>query len=126
MEIFTAIGLRRIANLENLMFAVSPELFGLVSQAFVLGLILVTATMWSYDMGRTITLMGPVSALFWSTVKLLGVSLFCYCLARGHVTDEFMITSMMYGALNSVTFIIIGYVDDLNGSKLKWLFSSAN
>lgn len=107
------------------MIAVSPEFAVLVAQVVMLVLIVIPTAMFSYDAGRDIARTNrALPPLLLSGVFLLASSVFAYCVIGLPHAQELIFTAMSNGALAWVIGIIVGFIDDLNGAKLKWLLSA--
>jgi hypothetical protein len=109
------------------MFTISPEIDILIAQAVTFTLIVIPTFMFSYDSGRFIGwTQKPVWSLLWSGAMFLALSLFAYCVAGFRLQtfgNDFIFTAMGYGALAWAVGNIVGYIDELNGAKLRWLLS---
>lgn len=110
------------------MFTISPELDILIAQAVTLLLIVIPTFMFSYDSGCFIGwTQKAVWSLFWSFAMFLALSLFAYCVAGFRLQtfgNDFFFTAMQCGALAWAVGNIVGFVDELNGAKLRWLLSA--
>lgn len=109
------------------MFTIPLEYHLLVGQAVLLLSIVFPTAAFSYDAGRFIGFtQKPGWPLFWSGFMFLAMSLFAYCVAGFRLQtfgDDFFFTAMSYGALAWAVFNVVGYIDELNGAKLRWLLS---